>query len=153
MARMGRALAVGLLGLLSIGAVTGCASVPKYNYASEPDPRAAEYEIGPLDQLRVAVWDHPELSTETTVRPDGFVTLPLIGDLRVAGQPPSAIRRECARRYSAFARVDDAAVSVAVLQVNSYTFTVRGNVEKAGVYSQKTYVTALEAIALAGGKT
>ena len=54
-------------------------------------------------------------------------------------------------RYAQFVRIEESAVSVGVLQVNSYSFTVSGNVEKAGVYKEKNFVTALEAIALAGG--
>ena len=136
--------------LLAALALTACSSNINYDYSKEPDPRRKEYEVGPLDQLKVVVWNHPELSAEVSVRPDGIVTLPLIGDVKAAGHPPSQIQREVAKRLAAYVRLEETAVSVGVTQVNSYTFTISGNVEKAGVYSQKNYVTALEAIALAG---
>ncbi len=137
--------------LLAALALTACSSNINYDYSKEPDPRRKEYEVGPLDQLKVVVWNHPELSAEVSVRPDGIVTLPLIGDVKAAGHPPSQIQREVAKRLAAYVRLEETAVSVGVTQVNSYTFTISGNVEKAGVYSQKNYVTALEAIAMAGG--
>ena len=124
---------------------------PRYDYAKEPDPRKKEYEIGALDLLKVVVWKNAELSAEVAVRPDGIVTLPLIGDVKAAGRTPSQIQKEISTRYANYVRMEESAVSVAVVQVNSYTFTVSGQVEKAGVYKEKNYVTALEAISLAGG--
>jgi polysaccharide biosynthesis/export protein len=129
----------------------GCASTPTYDYKKEPDPRAKEYEVGPLDQLKVVVWKNQELSADVVVRPDGVVTLPLIGDVKAAGRTPTQIQKEISQRYAHFIRVEESVVSVGVSQVNSLSFTISGNVEKAGVYSVKSYVTVLEAIATAGG--
>jgi len=151
MARPSTASLLALVVVLLGAASTGCGSTPAFDYAKEPDPRKSEYEIGPLDQLKVVVWNHPELSADVAVRPDGIVTLPLIGDVKAAGSPPSHMQKELLKRYAAFVRIEETAVSVGVSQVNSYTFTISGNVEKAGVYSQRSYVTALEAIAMAGG--
>ena len=62
-----------LLGLsvtLSLGA--SCATAqPRYDYASEPDPRKSEYVLGPSDMLKIAIWHNPDLSADATVRPDG----------------------------------------------------------------------------------
>lgn len=129
----------------------GCASTPNHNYASEPDPRKSEYTVGPLDQLKVVVWKNAELSADVTVRPDGVVTLPLIGDVKANGRTPTQIQKEISQRYANFIRVEESVVSVGVTQVNSLSFSISGNVEKAGVYSVKSYVTVLEAIATAGG--
>ena len=129
----------------------GCRSTPFYDYKSEPDPRASEFKIGPLDQISVVVWKNRDLSADVVVRPDGIVTLPLIGDLRAAGRTPSDIRAEVTHRLTDFVRNEEVVVSVAVAQVNSYYFTVSGNVEHSGLYTSKTYVSAVEAIAMAGG--
>ncbi len=129
----------------------GCASTPAYDYRKEPDPRAKEYEVGPLDQLKVVVWKNAELSAEVVVRPDGVITLPLIGDVRASGRTPTQIQKEISQRYANFIRVEESVVSVGVLQVNSLSFTISGQVEKAGVFAVKSYVTVLEAIAMAGG--
>jgi polysaccharide biosynthesis/export protein len=146
-----RFAALASLVVLVVTVLFGCASAPTYDYSKEPDPRKKEYEIGPLDQLKVVVWNHAELSADVTVRPDGIVTLPLIGDVKAAGQVPSQMQKDLNKRYAAYVRIEETAVSVGVTQVNSYNFTISGNVEKAGVYNQRAYVTVMEAIALAGG--
>lgn len=131
--------------------VTACHSTPFYDYKSEPDPRATEFKIGPLDLLQVVVWKNKDLSADVVVRPDGIVTLPLIGDVRAAGRTPSDIKNEVTHRLTDFVRNEEIVVSVAVAQVNSYYFTVSGNVQHAGLFTAKTYVSAVEAIAMAGG--
>lgn len=139
--------------VLSLLLVTslGCSSAVSYDYKKEPDPRASEYQVGPLDQLKVVVWKNPELSADVVVRPDGVVTLPLIGDVKASGRTPTQIQKEITQRYANYIRVEESVVSVGVAQVNSLTFTISGNVEKAGVYAVKSYVTLLEALATAGG--
>ncbi len=129
----------------------GCGSSPSYEYAREPDPRASEYLIGPLDTLSIVVWKNQELSSEVAVRPDGIITLPLIGAVKAAGRTPSDLQRELAKRYTDYVRAEELVVSVGVTAVNSYSFTVSGNVEHPGVYSSRAYVTAVDAIAMAGG--
>jgi len=141
-----------LLFAFVLGSSLGCgASVPAYDYTKEPDPRKAEYELGALDQIKVTVWKNPDLSAEVTVRPDGIITLPLIGDVKASGRTPTALQKEITKRYGEFVRLEGTTVNVGVAQVNSYSFTVSGNVEKAGVYKERNYVTVLEAVALAGG--
>lgn len=137
-----------LLALLFLGA---CATPRPYDYSHEPDPRKSEYVVGPADQLSVQVWKNPELSRDVAVRPDGTITLPLIGDVKAAGRTPSQLRDEITKQLGKFVRGDGLVVTVGVMGVNSYAFTVSGNVERAGVYSSQRYVTVLEAIQLAGG--
>jgi polysaccharide biosynthesis/export protein len=130
----------------------GCgASSPYYDYKREPDPRASEYLIGPLDQLAVVVWKNQELSAEVSVRPDGIITLPLVGAVKAAGRTPSDLQRELVKRYGDYVRAEEVVVSVGVTAVNSYQFTVSGNVEHSGVYTSRSYVTAVDALAMAGG--
>lgn len=137
---------------LGTGALSlGCGSSQFYDYKREPDPRMSEYLIGPLDQLHVVVWKNQELSGEVTVRPDGIITLPLIGAVKAAGRTPTDLQHELAKRFSDYVRAEEMVVSVGVTQVNSYQFTVAGNVEHAGVFTSRSYVTAVDAIAMAGG--
>lgn len=143
-------LAAALLALV-LGPVAGCHSTPFYDYKSEPDPRASEFKIGPLDQISIVVWKNRDLSADVVVRPDGIVTLPLIGDVRAAGRTPSDIKNEVTHRLTDFVRNEEIVVAVVVAQVNSYYFTVSGNVEHSGLYTAKTYVSAVEAVAMAGG--
>jgi polysaccharide export outer membrane protein len=107
--------------------------------------------IGPSDALQVTVWRNPDLSGQPIVRPDGTVSLPLIGDLRAAGRTPGQIRNEVTQRLGAFLKDESAIVTVAVTAIHSYRFVVSGNVEKPGEVSADHYVTVAEAIALAGG--
>jgi polysaccharide biosynthesis/export protein len=146
MARRNLGVFVFLVGLV------GCRpSAPDYDYRREPDPRGQEFQIGPLDQLAVVVWKNRELSGDVTVRPDGVVTLPLIGDVKAAGKTPTELQKDIAKRLADYMRAEELVVSVGVTSVNSYHFTVMGAVEHAGYYTAKAYVTTVEAVAMAGG--
>ena len=140
--------------LLSLLA-SACATAPKpsqaYDYSKEPDPRRSEYVIGVADVLSILVWKYPDLSRDVTVRPDGTITMPLIGDLNADGRTPSQLKAEVAAQLAKFVRDESAVVTVAVTTVNSYSFTVSGAVERPGVFSSNKYVTVLEAVQLAGG--
>jgi polysaccharide export outer membrane protein len=124
---------------------------PKFNYAAEPDPRKQEYVLGPSDVLKITVWHNPDISGDTIVRPDGTITMPLVGDLRAAGRTPGQLRAEITQRLSTFIKDEAATVTVAVSAINSYRFLVGGNVEHPGPFNATHYVTVSEAITLAGG--
>jgi polysaccharide export outer membrane protein len=143
-----------LLLLCSASALLACPCAtphPYYDFSKEPDPRKQEYVIGPSDVLRITVWRYPDHSGETLVRPDGTISLPLIGDLRAAGRTPSEVRAEITQRLSGLIKDASAVVTVAVVTINSYRFTVSGNVEHPGTFTANHYVTLTEAVALAGG--
>jgi polysaccharide export outer membrane protein len=122
-----------------------------YDYSKEVDPRKTEYVIGVSDRLAIQVWKNAELSADVTVRPDGTVTMPLIGDLTAEGRTPTQLRAEISKQLAKFVRDQGAVVTVAVTAVNSYSFTVSGNVVAPGVFTSQKYVTVLDAIQLAGG--
>jgi len=132
--------------------LVGCGAQPsRYPYAKEPNPQRDEYVIGAADALRITVWKNNELNTEIEVRPDGTITMPLVGDIHAAGMTPTQLKNEIAKRLQNFIREEGAYVTVAVTNVNSYRFTVSGNVTLPGMFSSRQYVTVVEAIALAGG--
>jgi polysaccharide export outer membrane protein len=145
--------AVVLVGLaVGLAAAGGCASAQSsFNYAAEPDPRKQEYVLGPSDVLKINVWRNAELSGDATVRPDGTISLPLVGDLRVTGRTPGQVQAELVQRMATFIKDESAIVTVAVSAINSYRFVVSGNVEHPGAYATNHYVTVVEALALAGG--
>jgi polysaccharide export outer membrane protein len=130
---------------------SSCASSRGFEYGKEPDPRSLEYVVGPADQLRINVWRDNELSLELRVRPDGTITLPLVGDIKAAGRTPSQIRDEISTQLTKYVKSETAKVTVAVLAVNSYKFSVAGNVEHPGLFTSPYFVTVLEAMAMAGG--
>jgi polysaccharide export outer membrane protein len=141
-----------VLSLLLPGVGAGCATArPAFDYASEPDPRKLEYVLGPSDVLRITVWRNPELSGDATVRPDGTISLPLVGDVRAAGRTPGQVRADLAQRMATFIKEESGIVTVAVATINSYRFVVSGNVEHPGTFAANHYVTVIEALALAGG--
>ena len=141
----------GLLALSLLAALAaGCATI-SYDYRSEPDPRTREFEIGPLDELSVVVWRNHDLSAEVTVRPDGVVTLPLVGDVKAGGKTASEFKDELTRRYADFVKTEGTTINVTVRNVNSLYFTVSGNAERPGRFNPKTHLTVVEALAMAGG--
>ncbi len=147
---MPRMIRASLFALAAALAACG-ASTPYYDYSKEPNPLHDEYVIGVSDDLEITVWKNGDLSTKASVRPDGTITLPLIGDVRAAGHTPSELKAEITKRLASFVKDEAAVVTVAVLHVNSYRFTVSGNVEHPGVYSESAFVTVAEAVALSGG--
>jgi polysaccharide export outer membrane protein len=133
-------------------ALGGCKTVqPYYDYASEPDPRRQEFALGPADVLKVNVWKNPDLSTEATVRPDGTISLPLLGEIRAAGRTPRELQADIAQKLAAFVKDESATVTVTVAAINSYRFVVLGNVEHGGSFTANHFTTVTEAVALAGG--
>lgn len=147
-----RSLLVGALTLVLLG--QGCASrsassAALYAEAARNDPRKRPYVIGVADVVRVTVWKDPNLSTDAAVRPDGTITMPLVGELVAVGRTAADLQKDVSTRLSGYMK--DAVVTVAVVEVNSYRFTVAGNVEHPGLYTSRYYVTVSEALALAGG--
>jgi polysaccharide export outer membrane protein len=121
-----------------------------YDYGKEYDPRKHEYIIGVADVIQISVYHIADLSGGGTVRPDGVVTMPLIGDVQVAGKTPSQVREEMKKRLSGYVKADTV-INVTVTGFNSYRFVVTGAVNHGGAMSQKYYITVSEAIAAAGG--
>jgi polysaccharide export outer membrane protein len=120
-----------------------------YAEAARSDPRRHPYVIGVADVVRITVWKDPNLSTDAAVRPDGTMTMPLAGEFAAAGHTAAELQKEIAKRLENY--VKDAVVTVAIVEVNSYRFTVAGNVEHPGMFTSRYYVTFSEALALAGG--
>ncbi|MFH1130732.1 MAG: polysaccharide biosynthesis/export family protein [Pseudomonadota bacterium] len=141
-----------LIKTIVVMSLSGCAAaVRPYDYAKEPDPRKGEYVLGESDVLQITIWGHSELSGQVRIRPDRTITLPLLGDLEAAGNTPRGLRMAIQRRLIAFIKDAAATATVAVVDVNSYRFTVTGNVARPGLFSPRRYVTIAEAIAMAGG--
>jgi polysaccharide export outer membrane protein len=134
--------------LLGCGPHHGDASA-LYAEAARNDPRGRPFVIDVSDVVRVTVWKEPGLSADVAVLLDGTITLPLVGEIVAKGATAAALQQKIAERLGAF--VKDPVVTVAVVEVNSYRFTVAGNVEHPGMFTPKDYVTLSQAIALAGG--
>ncbi len=137
-----------------LAVLAACGPPPSaYVYAEEPDPRKAEYVLGPADVISIGVWGMDDLSDNAQIRPDGTLTLPLIGDVRAAGRTPSELKAELQQRVKTYVRDESAVVSVAVAEVHSYQVVVTGRVGSPGVVESDHFMTVSEAMARAGDPT
>jgi polysaccharide export outer membrane protein len=119
------------------------------NYAGPLDP--SRYVIGPDDSLQVTVWKEPTLSGTIPVRPDGMISLVLVGDLPAAGLTPMALGANIAQRLKKY--IQDPVVTVVVLGVNSQRIFLVGEVGHVGPLMLTPGMTALQAIVSGGGLT
>jgi polysaccharide biosynthesis/export protein len=110
-----------------------------------------EFLLGPEDVLEVNVWRNQDLSRLVVVRPDGMISMPLIGDVQASGLTANQLAARIADRLREFK--ENPSVSVSVKEVNSYNIYVLGEVSKPGKYQVKSHTSILQAIALAGGFT
>ncbi len=141
-----------LLTSLLLLATVGCGRTYDYPYAKEPNPIKEEYVIGVADVLSISVWRNQELNTTIAVRPDGTITMPLVGDVKADGLTPSELKTKVTKRLAEYIK-DGATVTVSVTGVNSYYVTVSGQVSRPGVIGANHYLSVGEAVALAGGPT
>lgn len=107
------------------------------------------YRIGENDILAISVWNEPALRQSVPVRPDGKISLPLIGDIQAAGRTPVQLQADIATKLQAF--ITHPEVTVIVQQMNSKKYNILGRVMKPGAYLLSTSMTVLDAIAQAGG--
>jgi polysaccharide export outer membrane protein len=110
-----------------------------------------DYILGPEDILEIAVWKNNDLSKQVQVRPDGRISLPLVGDVSAVGKTPSQLTDEISSRLKAY--MENPTVSILVKEVKSYQIYVLGEVNKPGKYPLTSKLTLLQAITVAGGFT
>jgi len=110
---------------------------------------APDYVLGETDTIVVNVWKEPNLTGGLTVRPDGRISLPLIGDLPAAGLTPMALATEIAEHLKKF--MNEPTVTVTVTASNSRHITFIGEVGHPGPMQLTRDMTMLQAIAAAGG--
>jgi polysaccharide biosynthesis/export protein len=118
---------------------------------NDGDQVVDEYRIGPQDVLEIMVWKNADLSRSVTVRPDGKVSLPLIGDVQASGLSTEELKKVVTERMKEY--IATPAVSILVSTINSYFYYVLGEVAKPGKYPLKERITVLQAISMAGGFT
>jgi len=109
----------------------------------------AEYLLHAGDVVQIFVWKEPDLTRDVTVRLDGRITMPLLGDVEAAGRTPQELSKELASRLAKL--IENPVVTVSLTQPNSSRFFVIGQVGSSGGYPLTGRVTVLQALALAGG--
>jgi polysaccharide export outer membrane protein len=116
-----------------------------------PDPAAGGYEVNPGDLLDISIWKEEDLQKQVMVRPDGFFSFPLAGDIRAEGRSVETIRSELASRIARF--IPDPVVSLAVLEPRGSKVYVIGQVNRPGEFPITRYVDVVQALSMAGGTT
>jgi len=109
---------------------------------------ASRYIIGPEDSLQITVWKEPSLSGNFPVRPDGMISLVLVGDLPAAGQTPMALSNDITQRLKKY--IQDPVVTVSVLGVTSQRSLLVGEVNRVGPEMLTPGMTPLYAILTPG---
>jgi polysaccharide export outer membrane protein len=117
----------------------------------QPPPAvSADYVIGPKDNLAISVWKEPTVSETAEVRPDGMISIPLLGDVKAADFTPSQLSQDITIRLKKY--INDPLVTVTVLAVNSKLVFFEGEI-KEGAMPYNPSLTPLQAIIEAGGPT
>jgi polysaccharide biosynthesis/export protein len=112
-------------------------------------PVESFYKLQASDVVFVKYRYTPEYDATVTVRPDGFITLPIVGEVRVAGLTVADARREVVKYASQ--RLRDPELTLELKDFLKPRFVVGGQVDKPGQFELRGRVTVLEAIAMAGG--
>jgi polysaccharide biosynthesis/export protein len=138
--------------------LTGCATAPGSSQAPKfnADAQAiSTYHIGVDDQLQITVWHNPDLSVSVPVRPDGKITVPLIGDVVAGGKTPEEVAAEVKDKLQAYVRDPQVAVILTELRSHEYLSRVRvtGAVRTPVSLPYRQGMTVLDAVLAAGGTT
>ncbi len=148
---MKKMLLVGL-NVLLVGCLLGCvaADFPEITSSEAPMSFARDqFVIGPEDVLHVEVWKDQDLSRDVTVRPDGLISLPLVGDVKVEGLNVKQLTEVLTKRYAKY--IETPNVSVSLNAINSFKIFIVGKVNAPGAFPIRSNTTVLQAISMAGG--
>ena len=139
-----------LLTALSVGPAVAQGSLPS---VARSGPTVAtnstDYKMVVGDKLRVEVYKDPQMSQSLQIRPDGKITLPLLGDVAAAGKTPAALRDSLTSSLKEF--ITSPVVTVIVVEAQPQTVSVIGEVNAPGTHPIKGQTTVVEALAMAGG--
>jgi polysaccharide export outer membrane protein len=147
-------LAAGVAGFGALGPRSAAAASRAGEDADKkPAPQSRisneEYRLGGGDKLRIEIYKDPQLSQSLQVRPDGKITLPLVGDVEAAGRTPLELRDVIATSLKEY--ITNPTVTVIVVEATAAMAYVTGEVNHPGAVNLQAPLTVLQALALAGG--
>ena len=116
---------------------------------AEANATAADYRLVPGDKLRIEVYKDPQISQTLQIRPDGKITVPLVGDVAAAGRTPVALRDSITTSLKEY--ITNPVVTVIVVEFEPQSVSVMGEVARPGPVPIKGKLSVLEALAVAGG--
>ena len=149
--REGGTLAWGTWGVMcALMLAVGACAASKPAPAPPPAP-PSPYRIAAGDTLDVVVWGEEKVSGTAQVRPDGMISVALVGDLPAAGLTPEEMADRIRKALTRF--IDNPNVVVRVAATGSRHFFVMGNVRAPGMYDLRAGQTLIQALAVAGGFT
>ena len=131
-------LATLLCGIVASATAQDTAALPDYRIAAE-------------DVLDISVWREADLQRQVIVRPDGGISMPLVGDIKAAGRTVAELEADLEKELSTY--IPDAVVTVSVVQLRGLRIYVTGQVRRPGQFEVGRYIDVLQAITLAGGFT
>jgi len=138
--------------VLLAGFFLGCvtADFPEITSAEAPMSFARDqFVIGPEDVLHVEVWKDQDISRDVTVRPDGMITLPLVGDVHAEGLNVKQLTEILTKKFAKY--IETPNVSVSLTAINSFKVFIVGKVNTPGAFTIRSNTTVLQAISMAGG--
>ncbi|MFL6237025.1 MAG: polysaccharide biosynthesis/export family protein [Thermoanaerobaculia bacterium] len=144
-----KTLAISRIAAALLVLASGAASAQTATSTEQDPPNA--YQIGLGDVLEVSVWKNPDLSATVPVRPDGRISVPLLGDVQAAGMTPLALKATLTDGYKEY--VTAPGVSVVVKEIHSRKIYVTGEVTHPGTFDLEPRGKLMQALALAGGLT
>ncbi len=139
---------------LILTAATGAATDNGPGTGTAAPPAVADsgsYTVNPGDILDISVWKEVDLQKQVVVRPDGYFSFPLTGDIRAEGHTIDQIRREVSSQIARY--VPEPVVSIAILEPRGSRVYVIGQVAKPGDFPINRYVDVVQALSMAGGTT
>lgn len=132
--------------------LAACASGP-VDQPPKTDQVLEEYRIGVGDSLRVNVWRNEEISSDVPVRPDGMISLPLVGDIRAAGETSEELAEKLTEELTEYLRSPQVTVIVTNPSSSDYQRRVRitGAVQNPQSMAYRAGMTVLDIVLMAGG--
>jgi polysaccharide export outer membrane protein len=151
--RTGAAFLFTLLTAVGVGA--SAAEPTPAKAALPPTEIVGTYHIGVDDMVQVSVWHNPDLSVTVPVRPDGNISVPLIGDVRAGGRAPEDVAADVKQKLATYLRDPQVAVILTELRSHEYLSRVRvtGAVHQPISIPYRQGMTVLDAVLAAGGTT
>lgn len=144
-----------LVATLVVALLSACASAGGSSTAPPAPQQAAvdDYAIGVDDVVQVSVWRNPELGITVPVRPDGKISVPLIGDVMAGGRTPAQVSADIQEKLAAYVRDPQVAVILTDLRSHEYLSRVRvtGAVRQPISIPYRQGMTVLDAVLAAGG--
>jgi polysaccharide export outer membrane protein len=133
--------------------MSGCADLSEIPQPADVAGVVGDYRIGVDDRVQVTVWRNPELTVNAPVRPDGRISVPLIGDVEAGGHTPTEVAENIKRQLSAYLREPNVAVIVTELRSHEYLTRVRvtGAVRTPRSMPHRQGMTVLDAVLDSGG--